>query len=82
MDAEDWLMDIERKFKTIGCTYQEKVRYATHLLCGPAASWWDNIVAVHPCEKVFTWEEFNQKFRESNVPKSVMELKRGEFKNL
>jgi hypothetical protein len=82
MDAEDWLMDNERKLKTVGCTDAEKVRYVTHLLCGPAASWWDNIVAVHPAEKVFTWEEFKRKFRESNVPESVMELKRGEFENL
>ncbi|KAK1632812.1 hypothetical protein QYE76_007127 [Lolium multiflorum] len=82
MDAEDWLMDTERKLKTVGCTDEEKVRYATHLLCGPAASWWDNIVAVHPVGRVFTWEEFKRKFRESNVPKSVMELKRREFENL
>ncbi|XP_051215356.1 uncharacterized protein [Lolium perenne] len=51
MDAEDWLKDTERKLKTVGCTDQEKVRYATHLLCGPATSWWDNVVAVHPAEK-------------------------------
>ncbi|KAK1668165.1 hypothetical protein QYE76_056324 [Lolium multiflorum] len=51
MDAEDWLMDTERKLNTVGCNDQEKVRYATHLLCGPAASWWDNIVAVYPAGK-------------------------------
>ncbi|XP_051206756.1 uncharacterized protein [Lolium perenne] len=82
MDAEDWLMDTERKLKTVGCTDEEKVRYATHLLCGPAASWWDNIIAVHPVGRVFTREKFKRKFRESNVPESVMELKRTEFENL
>ncbi|KAK1604415.1 hypothetical protein QYE76_028088 [Lolium multiflorum] len=82
MDAKDWLMDTERKLNTVGCTDEEKVRYATHLLCGPTASWWDNIVAVHPIGRVFTWEEFKRKFRESNVPESVMELKRREFENL
>ncbi|KAK1629507.1 hypothetical protein QYE76_003822 [Lolium multiflorum] len=82
MDAEDWLMDTERKLNTVGCNDQEKVRYATHLLCGPAASWWDNIVAVYPAEKVFTWEEFKRKFRESNVPESIVELKRREFESL
>ena len=39
-------------------------------------------MAVHPVGKVFTWEEFKKKFRESNVPESVMELKRREFENL
>ncbi|KAK1613430.1 hypothetical protein QYE76_037103 [Lolium multiflorum] len=82
MDAEDWLMDTERKLNTVGCNDQEKVRYATHLLCGPAASWWDNIVAVYPAGKVFTWEEFTRKFRESNVPESIVELKRREFESL
>jgi hypothetical protein len=37
MDAEDWLLDIDRKFKTVGYNDDEKIRYATHLLCGPAA---------------------------------------------
>ncbi|KAK1678158.1 hypothetical protein QYE76_039006 [Lolium multiflorum] len=82
MDAEDWLMDTERKLNTVGCNDQEKVRYATHLLCGPAASWWDNIVAIYPAGKVFTWEEFARKFRESNVPESIVELKRREFESL
>ncbi|KAK1598128.1 hypothetical protein QYE76_018690 [Lolium multiflorum] len=82
MDAEDWLMDTERKLNTVGCNDQEKVRYATHLLSGPAASWWDNIVAVYPAGKVFTWEEFARKFRESNVPESIVELKRREFESL
>ncbi|KAK1662686.1 hypothetical protein QYE76_050845 [Lolium multiflorum] len=82
MDAEDWLMDTERKLNTVGCNDLEKVRYATHLLCGPAASWWDNIVAVYPADKVFTWEEFKRKFRESNVPESIVELKRREFESL
>ncbi|KAK1651955.1 hypothetical protein QYE76_069760 [Lolium multiflorum] len=67
MDAEDWLMDTERKLNTVGCNDLEKVRYATHL-CGPAASWWDNIVAVR--EGIY-WEEFKRKFRESNVPKAL-----------
>ncbi|KAK1696716.1 hypothetical protein QYE76_013413 [Lolium multiflorum] len=68
MDAEDWLMDTERKLRTVGCNDEEKIRYATYLLSGPAASWWENLVAVHPPEKVFTWEEFKKKFRDAHVP--------------
>jgi hypothetical protein len=76
MDAEDWLLDTERKLNTVSCNDGEKLRYATHLLCGPVAAWWDNIVAIHPPGRVFTWEEFKKKFREANVPESIMELKR------
>ncbi|KAK1685744.1 hypothetical protein QYE76_046592 [Lolium multiflorum] len=39
-------------------------------------------VAVYPAEKVFTWEEFKRKFRESNVPESIVELKHREFESL
>jgi hypothetical protein len=82
MDAEDWLLDTERKLNTMNCSNGEKIRYAMHLLCGPVAAWWDNIVAIHPPRRVFTWEEFKKKFREANVPDSIMELKRREFENL
>ncbi|KAK1620369.1 hypothetical protein QYE76_025886 [Lolium multiflorum] len=82
MDAEDWLMDTERKLKTVGCNDEEKIRYTTYLLSGPAASWWENLVAVHPPDKVFTWEEFKKKFRDAHVPDSVVELKKREFEEL
>jgi hypothetical protein len=38
MDAEDWLLDTERKLNTVNCSDGEKIRYATHLLCGPAVA--------------------------------------------
>nr|XP_051190004.1 uncharacterized protein LOC127303298 [Lolium perenne] len=82
MDAEDWLLDTERKLNTVGCNDEEKIRYGTHLLCGPAAACWENIVAVHPIGRVFTWAEFKRKFRDAQVPESIMELKRREFENL
>jgi hypothetical protein len=75
-------LDTERKLNTVNCNDGEKLRYATHLLCGPAAAWWDNIVAIHHLGRVFTWEEFKRKFREANVPERIMELKRREFDNL
>ncbi|KAK1664825.1 hypothetical protein QYE76_052984 [Lolium multiflorum] len=82
MDAEDWLMDTERKLRTVGCNDEEKIRYATYLLSGPATSWWENVIAVHPPEKVFTWEEFKKKFRDAHVQESVVELKKREFEEL
>jgi hypothetical protein len=75
-------MDTERKLRTVGFNDEEKVRYATYLLSGPVASWWENIVAVYPPKKVFTWEEFKKKFREAHVPESIMELKKREFEEL
>jgi hypothetical protein len=82
MDAEDWLMDTERKLKAVGANDEEKVRYDVHLLSRPAASWWDNEVTLQHLEKVFSWEEFKEKFRTFHVPESVVELKRREFEDL
>jgi hypothetical protein len=82
MDADDWLLDTERKLNTVNYNNNEKIRYATHLLCGPAAAWWDNIVAIHPPGWVFTWEEFKNKLWEANVLEIIVELKRREFETL
>jgi hypothetical protein len=82
MDAEDWLLDTERKLKAVGANDEEKVRYSVHLLSGPAAAWWDNEVTLQHPEKVFSWEEFKEKFCTFHVPKSVVELKRREFEDL
>jgi hypothetical protein len=82
MDVEDWLTDTERKLKAVGANDEEKVRYATHLLSGPAVSWWENEVTLQPPEKVSTWEEFKEKFRTFHVPDSVVEIKRREFEDL
>ena len=82
IDAEDWLSDTERKLRTVNCSDEEKVRYATYLLTGPSATWWESIVNVHPIDQVFTWAEFKKKFREFHVPESVVELKRREFENI
>lgn len=82
MEAEDWLLDTERKLNTVGCSGDEKLRYATHLLTGPAASWWENVQLVQPTGRIIQWEEFKQKFREAHVPTSVMEMKKREFETL
>jgi hypothetical protein len=65
-----------RKLKAIGANDEEKVHYAVHLLSGLAASWWDNKVTLQLPEKVFSWEEFKEKFHTFHVPKSIVELKR------
>ena len=82
MDAEDWLRDTERKLNTVGCNDEEKLRYTAYLLTGPAASLWESILAMKPPEVTITWVEFKERFRDTHVPDSIMELKRREFQNL
>ena len=81
MDAKDWLRDTERKLNTVGCTDEEKLRYAAYLLsgpaaAGPAAAWWESMLAIQTPGTTITWEEFKEKFRETHVPESIVELKR------
>ena len=82
MDAKDWLRDTERKLNIVGCTDEEKLRYAAYLLSGPAAAWWENMLAIQTLGTAITWEKFKENFRETHVPESIMELKRREFENL
>ena len=79
--ADDWLRSVNKNPVTIGCTDAEKVRFAAHLLEGPAASWWDNFQITHPIEEV-TWELFQEGFRTTHISNGVMSLKKREFRNL
>jgi hypothetical protein len=81
MIALDWLRSVSKDLVTVGCTDEEKVRFAAHLLEGPAASWWDNFQITHPIDGI-TWEMFQEGFRTAHVSSGVMSLKRREFRNL
>src|SRR3954470_11951165 len=69
MVALDWLRSVN------------KVRFAAHLLEGPAASWWDTFQITHPLDTV-TWAMFEEGFRTNHVSSGVLSLKRKEFRNL
>ena len=75
MMANDWLRSINKDLVTIGCTDAEKVRFATHLLEGPAASWWENFQITHPIADV-TWEIFEDGFHTAHVSSGIMDLKK------
>jgi hypothetical protein len=65
---------------TVGCTDAEKVRFAAHLLEGPAANWWDTYQITHPID-VVTWDSFQEGFRAAHISSGVMGLKK-EFRDL
>ena len=76
--ADDWLRSVNKDLVTIGCTDAEKVRFAAHLLEGPAADWWDSYQITCPIEEM-TWELFQEGFRAAHISSGVMKLKREEF---
>jgi hypothetical protein len=81
LEAMDWLHSVKKDLVTIGCTDAEKVRFAAHLLEGPAASWWGTYQITHPIDGV-TWDSVQEGFRVAHISSRVMGLKKKEFRDL
>jgi hypothetical protein len=64
------------------CNDREKVLYASGLLVGAAAEWWDSYIHEHEQPQSIIWKEFKDNFISHFIPISVMKLKRKEFLSL
>ena len=58
------------------------VTFATYLLRGPAAQWWDTHKSSHAEGTVFSWTEFKTAFRARYIPHAIMNRMKAEFRNL
>jgi hypothetical protein len=81
LEAMDWLRSVNKDLVTVGCTDAKKVRFAAHLLEGPAENWWDTYQITHPIDGV-TWDSFQEGFRAAHISYGVMGLKKKEFRDL
>jgi hypothetical protein len=82
LEAHDWLLEIEKKLETVGCSDEEKVRYAAHQLKGLAGAWWSNFKHNHAENEPVTWAVFKQAFTLAFVPNGKVSIKKREFRNL
>jgi hypothetical protein len=82
MDADDWLMSVEKKLQVVQCNNHEKVLLACHQLLGPAFDWWDAYVEAYEEPESINWLEFRAAFRAHHVPQGVIKLKKKEFQDL
>jgi len=82
LDADFWLRAIEQKFGLIQCNDQEKVNFAAHQLRDAAGAWWHGYMAQVAEGHQVTWAEFREAFRDYHIPKSVLNIKRDEFRRL
>ena len=57
LEAHDWLLEVEKKLETVGCS-DEKVRYAAHQLTGLAGAWWSNFKNNRAENEPVTWAVF------------------------
>jgi hypothetical protein len=79
MDADDWLMSIEKKLQVVQCNNSEKVLLVSHHLSGPAVDWWDAYVEAHEVPESINWLKFRVTFCAHHVPQGVIKLKKKEF---
>lgn len=79
--ADDWLRSVDKNLVKVGCSDAKSLRFATHLLEGPAASWSKNYQVTHPIEQV-SWHSFQEVFHIAHVSGRAMSLKKREFHNL
>ena len=82
LEAEDWLLETEKKLDLTTCTGEECVALATHQLTGSARAWWDSFCGTHNDPAHISREEFSEAFREYYVPKALLVQKAAEFRRL
>ncbi|XP_038988015.1 uncharacterized protein LOC120112523 [Phoenix dactylifera] len=82
-EAEHWLDEMEKAFRAMGCTEEERVIYATYMLQDRAHHWWESVerTMIQDIGTV-TWAGFRTAFYSKYFPSSrVRELER-EFLSL
>ena len=78
--AEKWLTEMDKVFRVLRCTEEEKVNYATYMLQGDAYDWWRMEKDKHNHDpEPYTWEMFKATFYEKYFPTSVRRQKEREF---
>ncbi|MQL84788.1 hypothetical protein Taro_017287 [Colocasia esculenta] len=81
-EAENWLKDIERIFKMIKCTEEEKVHLTTFQLDRDARAWWETVEATMEDSNQVSWEEFVELFNEQYFSEVFQKKKANEFAGL
>ena len=79
--AEHWVKEIERVFRVMQCTDQEKVLLATFQLEKDARAWWEATEVTLPNRQV-TWAEFLDHFNSKYFSDRIKEIKAAEFASL
>ncbi|KAJ4950710.1 hypothetical protein NE237_027542 [Protea cynaroides] len=78
-----WVAEMEKNFRLMTCTEEEKVLFATHMLKEDANAWWNSTRAY--LENKYTlvdWEVFKRAFFDKYFPKSFRDQMKREFLNL
>src|ERR1041384_7358183 len=82
LEADDWLRDVTRQLESAGANALNYITFATYLLRGPAAQWWDTHKISLVEGTVVSYTEFRTAFRARYIPQAVMNRMKDEFCNL
>ncbi|XP_027337238.1 uncharacterized protein LOC113850923 [Abrus precatorius] len=81
--AQRWVADVEKIFNAMGCREENKIAYATYLLCGEAKDWWRFASQTLPQEDGYVqWEAFKTIFLGNYFPRDLKKQKAREFLEL
>ena len=81
LDADDWLCDVAHELDSARVAAADYVTFATYLLKGSAAQWWDLHKATQAEGTVITWTNFKAAFRARYIPQGVLDHKKAEFRS-
>src|SRR3954470_14193818 len=82
LEADDWLRVVTRLLESAGMNALNYVTFATYLLRGPAAQWWDTHKSSFAEGTVISWTEFKTTFRARYIPQAIMNRMKAELRNL
>lgn len=81
--ALEWLKEIERIFRVMDYTQDQKVRYRTHMLAAEADDWWlETRQRLEVAGEDVTWAMFRRDFMRKYYPEDVRGKKEVEFLEL
>uniref|UniRef100_A0A2N9FG06 Reverse transcriptase domain-containing protein n=1 Tax=Fagus sylvatica TaxID=28930 RepID=A0A2N9FG06_FAGSY len=75
LEAEGWIHKLEKIFEFLACTDEQKVKFATYMLEGPAEFWWKSekrllLGGRTEIEAPITWDKFVESFYEHYFTKT------------
>ena len=72
-----WLERVNKVYRVMGCTNEQRVLFSSFLMEDRAKDWWDSIEMRYP--DGISWDQFQQEFTDSFFPQSHKDSKFEEF---
>ena len=77
--AEGWIRELEKIFRVLHCTPQQRVEFATYMLTDRASRWWEAMMLMNPRWEEMEWDWFLELFNEEYFPQSIRQQRIWKF---